>query len=115
MPRPTFTASEVARYTFCNLAWSYDVLGVPTLSPDEVRREKALLLKQKAPLSPEQRQDLQYLQSMEHSYARRASGESYHASLAKQAIGFRQTARRIFATVLIALAAALVIWLLLRA
>ena len=112
MPRPTFTASEVARYVYCNLAWSYDVLGAPTLSAEEVRSEAARL-RSKTDLSAEERQDLAYLQSMEHSFARRDSGERYHASLAKDARAHRDRTRRVFLTVLAAAILALVLYLLL--
>lgn len=113
MPRPTFTASEVARYVYCNLAWSYDVLGVPTLSAQDVQREKAVLLAKKV-LTPEEQQDLAYLKSMEHSHARRDSGDKYHARVAHSASTFHQMTKLIFIAAFLFIALLVLLIFLLR-
>lgn len=113
MPRPTFTASDIARYTFCNLAWSYDVLGVPTLSPRDVQREKAALLAKPVRSADEER-DLSYLRTMEESYAKRASGETYHAKVGRTATTLHSMTRLIFIAGFILIVVILLLILFLR-
>lgn len=99
MPRPTFTASDVARYTYCNLAWSYEVQGVVPPSPEEVRRELTTL-QQKPARSPEEEQELRYLQAVARNIEKRDAGVVHHAEIHAVATTHGVTARRAFAVAL---------------
>lgn len=111
MARPTFTASEIARYVYCNLAWSYDVLGTPVLSDKEAKKEKQKL-ESKKELTPEEQKHLMYLKSLEQSYTRRSQGDSYHSRVYQRAVTIGDKRQRVFViTFVLALIILLIIWL----
>lgn len=96
MARPTFTASDVARYAYCNLAWSYDLLGAPTLSPEEVDA-KIAALRASATRSPAEDEELRYLERLSRAHVARGAGEQYHARVSYAARTVGDRTRRMFA------------------
>jgi len=95
MARPTFTASDVARYVYCNLAWSYDLLGAPTLSPEEIDA-KIAALRSSTVRSPAEEEELRYLERLAHTNVARDAGEQYHARISQTALTVGDRTRRIF-------------------
>ncbi len=115
MPRPTFTASEVARYVFCNVAWAIEERG-EALEPAAVAAELKRLEARGPARTHEEEQELRFLTQVGETFKKRDAGEVYHARVHDTATTHRERTRRLFVRVLIATlaVAALAAWFLLR-
>lgn len=115
MPRPTFTASEISRYVFCNLAWAIENSG-QELQPEQVAQELQRL--EKTPTrTAEEEQELRFLQEVQRGFARRDYGQVYHAKVHTTATTHIQRTRSAYRWILwaaVAVVVAFVLWLILH-
>lgn len=98
MSRPTFTASEVSRYVFCNLAWAIENSG-GELEPENVQKEVRRLEATTA-RTPEEEQELRFLKEVQRGFAKRDFGHVHHARVHDVALTHRLVARQVFLLVL---------------
>ena len=101
MPRPTFTASEIARYVYCNVAWAIEERG-EALDPTVVAVELKRLEERGENRTREEEQELRFLHQVRNTFAKRAAGEVYHAKVHDTATTLVDRTRRLFVKVFIA-------------